>query len=189
MTLYNYEIHHSPSKILKLYKNKCLRESRSLDFGGKGFKIFGPDGHTFNSRCIFYIARVIIFTVFPWQFLTQSYCLFCCKNYRSSHWKRSVKERVLKNLACNFIIRRLQHRCFLVKLAKFLRTSIFKNTCERLLLQDTTEKKQFFYFFHKIIRTSNYSNNLWGLNVSFVLLCSYSFWKYYFLPSVFTFFF
>ena len=39
-------------KILKLYK-KCLRGSWSLDFGVKGYKIFGLDGHTFNRRWIF----------------------------------------------------------------------------------------------------------------------------------------
>ena len=65
---------------------------------------------------------------------------FWCKNHRSSHWSCSVKEGVLKNFACNFIKKRLQHRCFLVKLAKLLRTSIFKNICERVLLQDITEK-------------------------------------------------
>ena len=48
---------------------------------------------------------------------------------------------VLKNFAifiglraCNFIKRRLQHRCFLVNIAKFLRTSILKNIYKRLLL-------------------------------------------------------
>ena len=148
MTLYNYGIHHSPLKILKLYKNKCLKGSRNLDFGGKGYKIFGRIFGQMGIRLIgdgyFYIGRVIVITVFPWQFLviTQSYRyntnvkLFCCKNHRWSHWRCSVKERVLKNFASNFIKKRLQHRCFLVKLAKFLRTSIFKNTCERLLLQD-----------------------------------------------------
>ena len=40
--------------------------------------------------------------------------------------------------------KRLQHRCFLVKLKKFLRTSIFKNICEQLLLQDITEETVFF---------------------------------------------
>ena len=37
--------------------------------------------------------------------------------------------------AWNFIKKRLQHRCFLVNIAKFLRTAIFKNICERLLLR------------------------------------------------------
>ena len=34
----------------------------------------------------------------------------------------------------NFISKRLQHRCFAVKLAKFLRTPMLKDNCERLLL-------------------------------------------------------
>ena len=34
----------------------------------------------------------------------------------------------------NFIKKSLQHRCFPVKFAKFLKTSILKNTCERLLV-------------------------------------------------------
>ena len=37
--------------------------------------------------------------------------------------------------ACNFIKKRLQHRLFLVNMAKFLRTPILKNICERLLLE------------------------------------------------------
>ena len=35
----------------------------------------------------------------------------------------------------NFIKKRLQHRCFPVNIAKFLRTPILKNICERLLLK------------------------------------------------------
>ena len=52
-----------------------------------------------------------------------------------------IKKDVLKNFAiftglqaCNFIIKRLQHGCFPVKFAKFLRTAIWKNFCEQLLL-------------------------------------------------------
>ena len=36
---------------------------------------------------------------------------------------------------CNFIENRLQHRCFLVNIAKFLRTHVLKNICEQLLLR------------------------------------------------------
>ena len=36
--------------------------------------------------------------------------------------------------AYNFIKKRLQHRCFPVKFAKFLRTAILKNICKQLLL-------------------------------------------------------
>ena len=34
----------------------------------------------------------------------------------------------------NFFKKRLQHRCFLLKLTKFLKTLIINNICERLLL-------------------------------------------------------
>ena len=58
------------------------------------------------------------------------------------------KKGVLKNFAnftgkhlcwsllqtCNFVKKRLQHWCFPVKFAKFLRTFNLRNTCERLLL-------------------------------------------------------
>ena len=36
---------------------------------------------------------------------------------------------------CNFVKKRLQHKCFPVKLSKFLRTLILMNICKRLLLQ------------------------------------------------------
>ena len=73
-------------------------------------------------------------------------------NYRSSHRRRSVRKGVLKKLA-NFTGKHLcwsylfkmlillltkkrnQHKYFSVKFAKFLRTSISKNICERLLLK------------------------------------------------------
>ena len=70
--------------------------------------------------------------------------MFSC---RSSHWRCSVKKGVLKFRkfhrktpvldsllnkvtdfqACNFIKMGLQHRCFPVKFAKVLRTSIVNN--------------------------------------------------------------
>ena len=73
--------------------------------------------------------------------------------YESSH-RCSVTKSVLKNFAnfpkkhlflslflvklqaeaCNFIKKKLQHSCFPVKFAKFLKTPILKNICERLLL-------------------------------------------------------
>ena len=78
----------------------------------------------------------------------------CLSISRSSHQKCSVKKGVLKNFAnvtgknpvleslfdkvpclqaCNFILKRLQHRYFPVKFAIFLRTPIWRNICERLL--------------------------------------------------------
>ena len=76
---------------------------------------------------------------------------------RSSHRRCSVKKTVLNNFAiftrkhlcliklrafwsATLLKKRLWHRCFLVKLAKFLRTSILKNMCKRLLLHQSTLK-------------------------------------------------
>ena len=39
----------------------------------------------------------------------------------------------------NSIKKRLQRRCFPLKFARFLRTSILKNICEQLLFQDIRE--------------------------------------------------
>ena len=47
-------------------------------------------------------------------------------------------ESILNNAAgfqaCSVIKKRLQRRCFPVNIAKFLRTPILKNICERLIL-------------------------------------------------------
>ena len=52
--------------------------------------------------------------------------------------KTPVLESLLNKVAClqawNFIKKGLQHWCFHVKFAKFLRTPILKNICQRLLL-------------------------------------------------------
>ena len=52
--------------------------------------------------------------------------------------KITVLESLFNKVAglktCNFIKKRLQRRCFLVKFAKCLRTSFLKKICERLLL-------------------------------------------------------
>ena len=70
---------------------------------------------------------------------------------RSSHRRCSVEKGALKNFAnftgvylCwsvflikfvkYFVKKRLQHMCFLMKLAKLLRRSILKNICEELFL-------------------------------------------------------
>ena len=67
---------------------------------------------------------------------------------RSSHWRCSAKNGVLKknfkfhrktcvlNLckACNFITKQLQHKCFCVKFVTFLRTPILEKICKWLLL-------------------------------------------------------
>ena len=52
---------------------------------------------------------------------------------------------LIKIKAYNFIKKRLQRRCFLDNIAKFLRTSILKNICERLLLRVFPHSLTFFY--------------------------------------------
>ena len=78
-----------------------------------------------------------------------------CLNSRRSHQNSSIEKAVLKSFAkftgkhlvlespvkrlagfktCNFLKKRLRHRCFPVKIAKFLRTLILMKICEQLLL-------------------------------------------------------
>ena len=59
------------------------------------------------------------------------------KNYKNFTGNICVGVSFLRKLglqACNFIKKRLQHRCLPVKLTKFLRTPTLKNICERLFL-------------------------------------------------------
>ena len=59
-------------------------------------------------------------------------------NFTGKHRCQSLFKKVAGLQACqtcNFIKKRLQHRCFPMKLAKFLRTPILKNICKRLFLQ------------------------------------------------------
>ena len=59
-----------------------------------------------------------------------------CKLQRKTPVLKSLFNRIVVLLACNFIKKRLQPRCFLVEIfAKFLRTPILKNIWERLLLK------------------------------------------------------
>ena len=64
-----------PQKYWNYTKNKCSRGSWSLDFGEKGYKIFGLEDILLIIDGYFYIGRVRMITVFPWQFLvvTQTY--------------------------------------------------------------------------------------------------------------------
>ena len=100
--------------------------------------------------------------------------------FRSSHRMWPVKKVFLKSLqisqgkhlleslfnkvagfqACNFIKKRLQHWCFPVKFAKFLRTAIVKNIYERLLLfvspQNTIANSSVEFGLYKALSESKY---------------------------------
>ena len=61
----------------------------------------------------------------------------CAEEFHKSirqHLWRSLFYKVAGLQACNFIIKRRQHRCFPMNFAKFLRTPILKNISEKLLL-------------------------------------------------------
>ena len=66
--------------------------------------------------------------------------MFCYKELflKISHFhkKAPVSESLFNKIAdlkaCSFIKKRLQHRCFPVNFAKFLRTPILKNICKQL---------------------------------------------------------
>ena len=62
---------------------------------------------------------------------------------------------------CNVIKKRLQHRCFLVKCANFLRTPILKNICERLLL----------YLFKEVAEWSGWNMHDWVFFTRFAWFC------------------
>ena len=57
-----------------------------------------------------------------------------CKFHKITPVLESLFNKVADLKACKFIKNRLQHRCFPVKFAKFLRTPILKNIYERLLV-------------------------------------------------------
>ena len=63
----------------------------------------------------------------------------CSWKFRNIHTKTSVLESLFNKVAylraCSFTKKRLQGRCFPANIVKFLRTSILKNICERLLLE------------------------------------------------------
>ena len=85
--------------------------------------------------------------------------------FRSSHLKCSIKKAVLKMFAifhrrarvlesffnkvaglrpATLLKKRLQHRCLSMRIAKFLRTPIFKNICKQLFLYFRILKNKFF---------------------------------------------
>ena len=68
-------------------------------------------------------------------------------------------------LPCNFIKRRLQHRCFPVKFAKFIRAPILKNICKQLLLLRNGSFEIVIIILKQIIKTDNLKIDPRGLCV------------------------
>ena len=67
----------------------------------------------------------------------------CSEKYCKFHRKTPVLESLFNNVAgpqaCNFIKKILQYWCFPIKFAKFLRTPILRNICERLIRFDSPQ--------------------------------------------------
>ena len=108
----------------------------------------------------------------PFSFLIKILCLIYVSlthfvsMLRGSHWRCSIKRAVLKYFAtfigkylrwscfelkaCNFVIikKGLKHRCFPVIIAKFLRTALFMNICQQLLLNVTLDLNDLRYSQH-----------------------------------------
>ena len=88
------------------------------------------------------------------QFQKQPPEVFCKKRcsvkFRKFHRKTPALEAIINKgaglQACNFIKQRLQQSYFLVKFAKFLRTPILNNICERMLLQFFSHDSMFIIY-------------------------------------------
>ena len=86
-----------------------------------------------NNFAIFiekYLCWYLLFNKISQMLLHTLFCLFL-KSWNAF----SVSLREQDSLYSNFIKKRLQQRCFLVNIAKFLRTPILENICEWLLLR------------------------------------------------------
>ena len=67
----------------------------------------------------------------------------------------------------NFIKKRLQHRCFHVNIAKFIRTPILKNICEWLLLsKGQIRTDPYFFCMHSLKIFSLTSIHIFNLSLS-----------------------
>ena len=84
----------------------------------------------------------------------------CLPISRSSHRRCSVKKVALKNFlqACNFIKKRLQHRCLPVKFAKYLETPTVHL---RQLYQNILHHNFFFWSLAHFPRAGIKSNSHW----------------------------
>ena len=79
--------------------------------------------------------------------------------------------------ACNFIKKRLQHRCFAVNIAKFLRTPILKNICKWQLLHNKFQRLSSVWQSSINLSFSESLSFLLAILISYELICV----MYYFL--------
>ena len=77
--------------------------------------------------------------------------------------------------SCNYIKKRLQHKCFSVNIANFLRTSFLTNICERMLERFPTWTYFWRRYFNKYKTKENHSKNQLDEKELAFSWCSWSF--------------
>ena len=92
------------------------------------------------------------------------------KNFATFTGKHLFVLESLFNKVCNFIKKRLKHKCFPLNIAKFLRTPTLKNICERLLLKGSKN------FPHMLNGWSTKELSLIPFKVSFLVHTNQSMW-------------
>ena len=99
--------------------------------------------------------------------------MFFKKRYSEKFHKFHRKTSVLKYLfdkvaglnVCNFIKKRLQHKCFPVKFAKCLRITILENICERLFLYLFLDELYDFYQIFLLLLKLTQAITLWKVRL------------------------
>ena len=108
--------------------------------------IFCIDINTHEKFCKIYSKKLFFQKVLAFIHLFYRYhyiryfiysdCMWhMCTRYKEGATGDVLQKRCSLLSACNLLKKRFQHRCFPVIIAKFLRTSILKNICGRLLIK------------------------------------------------------
>ena len=106
-----------------------------------------PKIYNYESKICFLSTSLVLSSVLLKKGVLNNFANFTGKHLYWSLFLINSKNTGLQ--PCNFIKKRLQHRCFPVKFVKFLRTAILKYICERLLLtvpqsgRNTTVRKTY----------------------------------------------
>ena len=111
--------------------------------------MFGLRGYYWNIKSFFLVLLRFMWLILDEFRSSHQRCSqkSCSQKFCNIHWKTPV-------LASLFNKKRLQHRCFSINIAKFLRTPTLKNICEQLLLWVAIIylKKQHFIFLWLFVR-------------------------------------
>ena len=100
------------------------------------FDVFIVNFEQISHQFYFYLLSVLywIQKKTPEVFFKKRCSLKLRNIFRKTPVLGSLFNKVVGLQDCKYIKKRLQHRCFVRNLRKFLRTNFLKNICERLLL-------------------------------------------------------